>query len=673
LRAGARVVTLTGPGGVGKTTLALAVACDVEHDYAGGVYFVELEDARSVEPAWATIAGVLGVAGDGSSRRTVVEHLQDRHVLLVLDNLEQLHGAADIVRELVEETLCTVLATSRGPLRLRAEYERGVEPLEAPATETPFEQLAGNPSVELFVREARRARPTFALDPRNAHAVAAICARLDGLPLAIELAAAQIRLMSAETLAKSIDRGLGISARESDRPDRQRTLAATIAWSVDLLLPGERRCFEHLGVFAGGADLEAVAGVMGESAPVARVLELVDALADLGLVGIGEGGAREPRVTMLALVHAAAAAGLEASGEADAARRRHALHYVALAEAAEDELRGPDSLAWSDRLAIEQDNLREAYDWCMRRPEPDGRMLALRLATALGWYWYTHGSATEGRARIEAAIADVRGIDPATRANALHAFGVLEQQQGGNRRAVEAFEASLDIWRALDDERGVARELNSLGVARWAQGEIGPARALLEASAAGARAAGDEHRVAAAMSNLAILDMSVDDAEGAIVSLEEALALDTKHGDRWAVAVDECNLGTAYACAGRPEDARRVLASALPAAVDLGDSDLLASGLEAAALLAGESGDHERAAVLVGGSDALRRTAGIPRTPLDEELLERRLGPGLAALGRDRSDDAYRRGQAAGIDELLAEAAACGDPVGVRSQRRGPA
>jgi len=656
LRSGVRVVTLTGPGGVGKTTLALAVACDVEQDYADGVYFVELAEARSVDAAWTAIAGALGVGGDETSKHSVAEHLATRHVLMVLDNMEQLRGAAEVVRDLVDATSCTVLATSRGPLRLRAEHERVVLPLEAPAADTPFDRLATVPAVELFVREARRARPSFALTPENARPVGTICARLEGLPLAIELAAAQVRLLTPEELARSVEQRVEIASRESDRPDRQRTLAATIAWSVDLLSADARRGFERLGVFAGGADLAAVAAVLPGDGSTANALDMVEALADVSLVTIGEGAAGAPRVSMLGLVRDAALAGLEARGETRDARDRHARHYVELAEGAEEGLRGPDALGWADRLADEQDNLREAYDWCMRSEAPDGRALALRLATALGWYWYTRGNAAEGRARIEAAIGDASGLDPATRANALHAFGVLEQQQGGNARAIEAFEASLAVWRSLDDRRGIARELNSLGVARWARGETERSRPLLEESAAVARAAGDEHRVAAAMSNLAILDLSLGDAEASITSLEVALEIDTRHGDGWAVAVDECNLATAQACAGRLDESRRLLAKALPTVVELGDSDLLASALEAGALLAGASGDYERAAVLVSGSDALRRAASIPRTPLDQELLDRRLGAGLDALDRERYDCACARGRSLAVEDLVAVA-----------------
>src|SRR5262249_26465979 len=196
-------------------------------------------------------------------------------------------------------------------------------------------------------------------------------------------------------------------------PARQRTLAATIGGSIDLLRDDDGGCFDPLGVFWGGADLEAVAAVLGSESAGAAML-LVEALSDQSLAAIDEGPAGEPRVSMLSLVREAAAAGLDASGGGEAARRPPALHYVALGEAAEERLRGPDGLLWSDRLAVEQDNLHEAYEWCMRTADPEGRALAVRLATALGWYWYTHGSAAEGRARIEAAISDVSGVDPET-------------------------------------------------------------------------------------------------------------------------------------------------------------------------------------------------------------------------------------------------------------------
>jgi predicted ATPase len=654
--ASARLVTLTGPGGVGKTSLALEVARLVEHDYPDGVYFVELEETRTTGAAWEALTGALGLVTDEVPEEAVVNHLAGRRALLVLDNLEQLDGADRLARALIDRTTCTILATSRGPLRLRAEHERVIAPLDAPAPDTPFEQLTAVPAVELFVREAQRVRASFALTAENAAHVVAICSRLEGLPLAIELAAAQVRLLGPEALARSVEQRLELASRERDRPSRQRTLAATIAWSVDLLSPDDRHCFDRLGVFAGGADLAAVAALLPGDRSIGAALSTVEALADVSLVSIGEDGAGDLRVAMLALVRDAAVAGLEARGELEDARRRHATHFVALAEEAEPRLRGPDAFTWTDRLATEQDNLRDAFEWSVATDSPDGRSLALRLATALGWYWYTHGRATEGRARIEAAIGDGTELDARTRANALHALGVLEQQQGGNERAIAAFEASLAVWRALNDAVGVARELNSLGVAHWALGEPVRSRALLEESAAVARDAGDDQRRAAALSNLGIIDLSTGGPDRAIAAFEEALAIDTHHGDRWAIAVDHCNLGAAYACAGRRGEARATLAGTMGTVVELGDKDLLASAFEACALLAGASDDHERAVVLLSGAESLRRAAEIPLTPLEDALLERELGPARAALDQDRYNTLRERGRTLGIDDLVAEA-----------------
>jgi tetratricopeptide (TPR) repeat protein len=383
----------------------------------------------------------------------------------------------------------------------------------------------------------------------------------------------------------------------------------------------------------------------------------VEALADVSLLTVGPGWSGEPRIAMLGLVRDVAVSGLESRGELDEARRRHCEYYVTLAEEAASRLRGPEALTWTDRLAADEENLREALEWSSTAGASDRRSLAVRLAVALGWYWYTHGSATEGRARIESAIGDGTGLDPRSRAEALHALGVLEQQQGANELAVSAFRASLGLWRSLKDARGMARELNSLGVALWAGGQLVPARQSIEESIAVARDVGDDQRRAAAISNIGILELSSGRHDAAIAAFQEALAIDTHHGDRWAMAVDQCNLGTSFACAGQLDDARGALDDALARVTELGDTDLLMSTLEACALLACASGDHECAVVLVGGSDALRRAATIPRTPSEDALLERELAPARAALGQDRYGSACERGANLSVDELVAQAA----------------
>ena len=377
-----RLLTLTGPGGVGKTSLAIEVARLVERGYSGGVYFVALEEARTSGAAWDSLARTLGLSPDETTEQTVVRFLANRNALLVLDNLEQIDDAAGVARALVERTDCTLITTSRRPLRLRFEFETVLAPLAAPDPGTPFEQLTTAPAVELFVREAQRVRPSFALTTDNASAVAAVCARLEGLPLAIELAAAELRLLSPTALARSIGQRIALASRDHDRPGRQRTLEAAIAWSVDLLAPDDRDCFEHLGVFAGGADLVAVAALLPGATSAGRALEVIEALADVSLVAVGEGPSGESRVTMLGMVREAALSALANRGDLDHVRRRHCEHFVALAEEAGPHLRGPDSLTWTDRLAAEEDNLREAFDWSTATDDPDRRLLAVRLATA---------------------------------------------------------------------------------------------------------------------------------------------------------------------------------------------------------------------------------------------------------------------------------------------------
>ena len=659
-----RLVTLTGPGGVGKTSLALEVARLVEGDYSGGVYFVPLEEVRTSGAAWDSLARTLGLPSDEITEQTVITFLANRNALLVLDNLEQIDDAADVARALVERTDCTLLTTSRRPLRLRFEHETMLAPLAAPEPGTPFEQLTTTPAVELFVREAQRVRSSFALTSDNASAVAAVCARLEGLPLAIELAAAQLRVLSPIALARSIGQRVALASREHDRPGRQRTLEAAIAWSVDLLAPDDRDCFEHLGVFAGGADLAAVAAVLPAATLAGRALEVIEALADVSLVAVGEGPSGEPRVTMLGMVREAALSALGDRGDLDHVRRRHCEHFVALAEEAGPYLRGPESLTWTDRLAAEEDNLREAFDWSSATDDPDRRLLAVRLVTALGWFWYTHGRASEGRARIERAIRDGGALEPRRRADAQHALGVLEQQQGENQLAIAAFEASLEVWRSVSDRTGIARELNSIGVALMARGDARGARAKLEESIGIAREVGDDTRIAAATSNLGILDLTVDRSSPAIAAFQEALAIDTRIGDHWAIAADQCNLGAALAAAGEVDGARRALAVALSNVVELGDSDVLVSTLEACVLLACASNDHEQAIVLAAGADALRRSIQVPRTTLDHALLERSLDSARAALDGERHDRAFERGQSLRLEGLLSEATSltCLDP-----------
>lgn len=662
LEMGTRLVSLTGPGGIGKTSVAIALAHSVEPRYPDGLYFIGLEGARVADDAWATIGSVLNVRGD-EPMSAVITMLADRRCLLVLDNLEQLTTAPDLVRRLLDHTTCTLIATSRGPLRLRAEHTIGIGPLPLPVENTPLDLVARTPAVALFVREAQRSNASFALTAESAPHVTRLCSQLEGLPLAIELAAAQLRLMNVEALAKSVEGGLALVSRDVDRHERQRTLSATVAWSVNLLTPEMQGYFVRLGVFAGGADLDAMAEVLELPEP-ALGLPIVEALLDVSLVTIGDAPNGRVRLAMLRPVHDFARAALASTGNLDDVSRLHARFYLALAQQADEGLRGPDQLLWRDRLDEERDNFKEVFDWARREGSSEAQSMALSLASALGWYWYTHGQASEGRACIVDLITQSVELDPPTRARALHSLGVLEQQQGDNDRAIVDLEAALGIWRADGDRLGIAKALNSLGTTRWALGDYDGARALLEESAAIATETGDDERRAAALSNLGLVAMSVGQPDLACERFSDALAIDERRQDGWALLVDECNLATALALLGRLDEARRHLGNIANNVRELGDADLLVSTLEGLAIVANESGDIWRCVALMTGVDTIRTAAGIPRSQADDSFLRRVLVTTSEPLTEAEHERAVRLGASFNMSELVAFALAdAGDPT----------
>jgi len=640
---GRRLVTLTGPGGVGKTTTALQVARRLAGGELDGVYFVALEQARDADDAWAALAGAVGIPTGDAGPAEVVATLAARHALLVLDNLEQLPPAGDVIGELLDHTEVSVLATSRGPLGLRGEQE------------LPLATLERTVACALFEREAQRGRPSFAVDAGNEPVVTEICRRLDGLPLAIELAAARIRLLSPQQLLDSLAAQLWLQSTDRDRPDRQRTLAGAIGWSFDLLEEADQQAFVALAVFEDGADLEAVEAVLGGSAGGVDVFDVVSSLARVGLLTLVDGPDGGVRAAMLTAVREFSRSRFDelASVEAEELARRHAAHFARLAEEAEHHLRGPRHLLWADRLHAEQRNLSAAFLWA-NGLAGDDRSYALRIASALGWFWYAHGRADEGRAWLQRAVegddAD-DGVSPAVRARVAHALGVLQQQQGDNEEAVRNFERALALWRAIGNDDGLARELNSLGVARWSMSEPDAAAVLLEESVAVARRADNPARLASALSNLGMVALSRDAVDESVQRFEEAMRIDEQLDDRWGVACGRANLGAALIRRGEVARAHAMLVDVLPAAVDFDDPDLLASTVEGIALAAATVGRSRHAVVLLAAGDAMRAAAGIPRAPFDEAYLERGLGPARAALSADDLDAARMEGgQLAGAE-----------------------
>ena len=650
-----RLVTLTGAGGVGKTRLAIAVASSLGDAFPHGVFFVALAAVRDAEVMWKTIADSLDVAGDQPAPEAVTGYLGERRALLVLDNLEQLDDARGVVAALLRAApALVVLATSRRPLHLQGEHEQPVPPLEIPR-EASVEEVAACGAARLFVQQADMVRPGFALTPGNSADIAAICRRLDGLPLAIELAASRARLLAPRALLARLGDSLGLAAGDTGRPSRQQTLRNTISWSYDLLAPDLAQVFRRAGVFAGGCDLDALAAVAvaGHSPGAgADPLELVAGLLDVSLITVTEGVDGEPRAGMLETIRDYALERLTQDGDLDDTRRRHARYYAAFAERSDEQLRGsgPAHLATLDRLEAEHDNLRAALSWSLEMPaaEPAGDQeraaVGLRLVQALALFWYRHGHATEGRRWLERAIGLAADDAGAPLAQLAHWLGVLLQQQGELEAALPLLERSLEIWRGLGDRDQEARELNSLGITHHFRGDLGTARSLLEDSIAIARELGSGIRLAGALTNLGHLEGDAGNFDRATQVLQEALAVDRKHGDMLGVAMDQQSLAGISLRAGRAEEARGLLSAMLDYVARSGDIDLLATTLQLSACIAAELGECPRAARLTGAADGIRRQAGLGVS--QPELLERFLGPARAAIAPDAWDAELAAGRA---------------------------
>jgi len=500
-------------------------------------------------------------------------------------------------------------------------------------------------------------RPGFGVTEENAADIAAICQRLDGLPLAIELAASRARLLSPKALLARLDHSLALAAADAGRPSRQQTLRATVAWSYDLLPPQPAAVLRRAGVFAGGCDLDALAAVAlsgngpGGTADPADPLELASELMDVSLITVTEGADGEPRVGLLETIREFALERLAEAGEAGSAQRRHAEHYAAIAEQAHQQLYGPAQLAALDRLEAEHDNLRAALTWSLEPQatdvaDPERIGIGLRLVETLAAFWHQHGHATEGRRWLQRAIELASEDTGAPLAAVAHGLGILLTQQGEWAAAVPLFERSLAIYRDSGDRDQEARELNSLGITHGYNGDLSTARSLLEESATLAREIGSDQRLAAALTNLGMVENFAGDLDRAAQVLQEAVTLDQKHGDQLGLVLDRHALTMVSLRAGHTRRARDLLSATADYVVSAGNSDILAAALELAACTVAELGEPLRAARLAGAAAAVRQTAGMPAPDLEAELVEGFLGPARATMARAEWDAEYGAGRA---------------------------
>ena len=694
-----RLVTLTGAGGVGKTRLGLQVATDLLDQFSDGVFFVSLAPTSDPTLVLSTIAQALRLRDTGRRpiKETLETYLTDKQVLLLLDNFEQVLPAAPIVSELLSScSRLKIMVTSRAVLNLTGEREFLVYPLPYPDPNhsLPLQGLSRYAAVALFVQRAVGVQSEFALTEESAPAVAEICRRVDGLPLAIELAAARVRLLPPHVILTRMERPLPLlTGGARDLPERQRTLRDTMAWSYDLLDKAEQQLFRRLAVFEAGWTLEAAEAVCGaDSDPGASVLDSLASLVTQSLVQQHESAPGERRFTMLHTIREYALEHLDASGEAETIRGRHASYFLAVAETAGPELWGHRQLSSLARLERDHDNVRVALGWLIQRGEAT---LALRLAGAMGRFWEMRGRLNEGRQQLARALA--LPCEPTIeRSRALNAAAALAIVQGDTGLSLSLAKESLKLSSSLGDARERAGALTMLGIAAYYRTEHESATELLQSGLATMRELEDLSGMALALTFLG----NVAHVQGANAEArryhDEGLALRRRVGDRRGIALSLHALATVARAQGRLDEATALLHESLALCRAVDEPMGLAMALSTLGNLALEGGDHGRAAQLqraslelrrvladrrgiawclvglagvalaqeqprraarwLGSAQSLRESAGAPLARISRDLSDGAATEARAQLGDAAFDEAWEEGQAMTLEDAVKHA-----------------
>jgi predicted ATPase/class 3 adenylate cyclase len=705
-----RLLTLMGPGGTGKTRVGLQAAAELIEEYEGGVFFVPLATVADPALVASSVAGALGVTetGDRPLEERLKEYLRDREMLLLLDNFEQVLEATPFLEGmLVAAPRLKTLATSRAALRLYGEHEFPVPPLELPdiGRLPEVEALAQYEAVRLFIERARAVKPDFAVTNENAPAVAEICTRLDGLPLAIELAAARIRLLSPRAmLARLSNRLKLLTGGARNLPERQRTLRGAIEWSHSLLTPEEQTLFARLAAFSGGRTLEAIETVCDPDGEL-DAFDGVESLLEKSLLRQEEGPDEEPRFVMLETIHEYATEKLKESGEYQELRASHAAYFVALAEVAAPEIEGPDQVSWMDRLEAEHDNLRAALSWSLETKDAES---ALRIGGALWWFWVVRGHPNESRRWLAAGLSGGEAAPSSVRARALLAAGDLALRQGDYTRAVEDLQESLALYREAKDRRGEAYALSILGWIASERDDLERARELLKESLALSRAAGTARDVSVVLNAVATLELYRGEYELAATIAEEGLSLAREAGDVRSIAIYTINLALTAPVTGEYEraemfglEAREMhrelgdvsgvaLANILLGYVALSRNDLdraeelcveavriyweraqipsMDFALDVLASVAAARGEIRGAARLWGVAAASREVTDIPWMPEERAMIEPHIDAARTRLDEATWQEEWEKGRSMPLDQAVSHVL---EGVGDRAMEQG--
>jgi predicted ATPase/DNA-binding XRE family transcriptional regulator len=691
-----RLLTLTGPGGVGKTRLALEVVSrSVDAERA---IFVDLAPISEPSMVATSIVRALGLRdpGDQEPAELLKAALKDRQMLLLLDNFEQVIKAGSLVSDLLAACpKLKILITSRAPLRLKGEQEFPVPTLALPDSTKKLAafELEESPAVKLFVQRARSADPHFAFDDSSAQSVAEVCQWLDGLPLAIELAAARVKLLRADELLNLMKRRLSLLASGPlDAPERQQAMRNTLDWSYDLLSVDAQTLLRRLSVFAGGCTLEAIEAVCAGGLP--DVIGQLGELVDHSLVRRETQLDGTPRFRMQEVVRDYAHELFDQSDEALAIRRGHAAHCLQLSELAAEQLTGPGQGMWMTRLATEAGNLGVAFEFTIDQQDAES---ALKLGGNLWPFWARQGRLWEGRTWLERAIAITNDTPSPARVRALHVLGNLAMDLAELQRARSYFEAGQNISRGIGDEQGIMSSRNGLALVAWYRGDYDQARALHEENLRALRAQGNRHREAQVLGSLGDIDNAVGRPDEARAWHQEALAIQQQIGDVNGIAYSTlylaevaCDsaeattaqllferslalfedvrdrLGVAYALVGLGRVASLLgdeshavehISEALSSRRDFQDRRGIVECIEELAGVATATGEQVEAARLFGAAAAARGVLEMPVPPVRQPIIDAKVEMLRTTLGDIEFESSWAAGQHLSIDQAAAEAA----------------